>query len=299
MTDANVASGQFIETEKQVSETVALERQENLITSPHLNIPAIGFGTWQLEGSDAEKAVATALEAGYTHIDTAQIYGNEKQVGTALAKSGVERSSIFLTTKIWIDNFGPSSFHESLQKSLEKLQTDYVDLLLLHWPNEDADMELTFKALNDAHRQGLAKHIGVSNFTKAWLGDALKAIEAPIANNQIELHPFLDQSTLIKDCKAKDVVITAYSPLARGKVLEDETIAGIARKHGKSAAQVSLRWLNQNGIVAIPKGSSAKHIKDNMDIFDFELDKNEMAAIDSLGKRSGRLIDPEFAPKWD
>ncbi|GAA3969114.1 aldo/keto reductase [Allohahella marinimesophila] len=282
-----------------MSEPELIDSSETRIATRHVEIPAIGFGTWQLEGSAAERAVTTALEAGYTHIDTAQIYDNEKQVGDAIAKSGLNRSSIFLTTKIWIENFSPSSFQDSLQQSLEKLQTDYVDLLLLHWPNEDADMELTFRELNQVHNEGLTKHIGVSNFTKAWLRDAIAALDAPVVNNQIECHPFLDQSVMVKECRASDVVVTAYSPLARGKVFENETINAIAKKHGKSAVQVSLRWLNQNGIVAIPKGSSEEHIKANLDIFDFRLEEEDMAAINRLGSRGGRLIDPDFAPEWD
>ena len=243
--------------------------------------------------------MSTALEAGYTHIDTAQIYGNEKQVGDAIAKSGVKRSDIFLTTKIWIENFRPGSFSASLQQSLEKLQTNYVDLLLLHWPNEDVMMEETFKELDQAHGKGFAKHIGVSNFTKAWLRDAIDHLDTPIASNQVELHPLLEQSAIIRECEANDIIVTAYSPLARGKVIDNETITEIARRHGKSAAQISLRWLNQQNIVAIPKGSSEKHIRANIDIFDFELEQEEMAAICRLGSKEGRVIDPAFAPEWD
>lgn len=270
------------------------------ITSDVIEMPAIGLGTWQLEGKDAEEAVGMALDAGYRHIDTAQVYDNEEHVGKALAHAGRNRGDIFVTTKIWTDNFSPSSFMDSLKKSLEKLQTDYVDLLLLHWPSEDADMQLTFAELDSALEQGLTKHIGVSNFTKAWLTDGIgDHLKNPVAVNQVEYHPFLDQATVLELCRKKGIVLTAYSPLARGEVLADETLKRIALRHGKSPAQVSLRWLNQQNVVAIPKGSGKEHIESNIDIFDFELDEGEMKTISGLGSSNGRKIDPSFAPEWD
>lgn len=276
------------------------EDSSKTISSDVIEMPAIGLGTWQLEGKDAEEAVGMALDAGYRHIDTAQVYENEEHVGKALAHAGRDRGSIFVTTKISPGNFSPSKFMDSLGESLEKLQTDYVDLLLLHWPNEDADMEKAFAELDSALEQGMAKHIGVSNFTKTWLTDRIgDHLKNPVAVNQVEYHPFLDQATVLEVCRKKGIILTAYSPLARGDVLADETLKKIASKHGKSPTQVALRWLNQQKIVAIPKGSTKEHIESNIHIFDFELDEDEMKTIYGLASSNGRRIDPSFAPDWD
>jgi diketogulonate reductase-like aldo/keto reductase len=264
-------------------------------------IPRIGFGTFELEPQVAYARVGDALAAGYRHIDTAQIYGNEAAVGAAIRESGVPRDQIFLTTKVWVDRFHDGDLQRSAEESLERLGLDYVDLLLLHWPNPQVALAETIGALNDARRRGLTRHIGVSNFTVALIGEAAAASEAPLVTDQVEYHPYLSQAPVREALARQSMALTAYCPLGKGRVLKDPVIGRIAREHGKDAAQVVLRWhYQQPDVVAIPRSSKAERVRSNLDIFDFELGESEMAAISALARPDGRVISPAgLAPAWD
>jgi diketogulonate reductase-like aldo/keto reductase len=264
------------------------------------DIPKLGFGTWQLEDEDATRGVAHALKTGYRHIDTAQIYGNEKEVGAGLHQGGVAREDIFLTTKVWRDKFKDGDLQASVKESLSKLKTDYVDLLLLHWPVPEVPLDETMKAMNDVVDSGLVKHIGVSNFTVDLMDEARAHSKAPLVVNQVEYHPFLDQSAVLNACRSAGMAPTAYSPIGQGKVFEDEVIKEIANKHGASPAQIALRWLvDQDSVIAIPRSSSNAHIESNFEISEIELSEEDTGRINALRSPEGRLIDPEWAPDWD
>lgn len=259
-------------------------------------IPRIGFGTWQMEGDEAYDGVRDALDLGYRHIDTAQAYENEEQVGRALANSSVERGDVFLTTKVWRTNLRGDDVRSSVEESLKKLQTDYVDLLLIHWPSDDVPVQETLGVMSELKEEGKARLLGVSNFTPSLVEKALEY--APIACNQVEYHPYLDQSRLVRQATENNMMLTAYSPLARQGVVDDETLAEIANRYDKSPAQVSLRWLiQQPSVAAIPKASSSDHRRQNLEIFDFELTEDEMSEISALAE-SRRIIDPDWAPSW-
>jgi 2,5-diketo-D-gluconate reductase B len=260
-------------------------------------VPKLGFGTWEILGRDCEEAVADALEIGYRHIDTAQAYDNEAEVGKALAASGIPRKELFLTTKLWRDDFAPDRVRASAEGSLERLQVTCVDLLLLHWPNEEVPLEQTLGALVQLREDGLIEHFGVSNFPAGMLREALAL--APIFADQVELHPFLAQDELLALAVEEDFMVTAYSPLARGQVPGDPTLAQIGERYGKTAGQVALRWLlAKPNVASIPKASSHERRVENFEVFDFELGDEDRAAIDALPK-DGRIIDPGFAPDWD
>jgi 2,5-diketo-D-gluconate reductase B len=242
------------------------------------------------------RAVARALQIGYRHIDTAQAYDNEAEIGQALRSSGVTRSGVFLASKVWTDDLAPEAVKRSAERSLAKLDTDYLDLLLIHWPSEIVPVEKTLDALCELQEDGKVRHVGVSNFTPSLMERALE--HSPIFCNQIEYHPLLSQERHLNLAREHDYMITAYAPLARGKVLHDETLQEIGRKHGKSAAQVALRWLLQKEVVAvIPTATSRAHLVDNFDIFDFELDDDDEWRFVKCA-RDVRLVDPEFAPAW-
>jgi 2,5-diketo-D-gluconate reductase B len=260
-------------------------------------VPKLGFGTWEILGSDCEEAVSDALEIGYRHIDTAQAYDNEAEVGKALAASAVPRKELFLTTKLWRDSFAPDRVRPSAEGSLEKLQVNCVDLLLLHWPNDEVPLEQTLRALAELREEGLIKHFGVSNFPLGMLDEALSV--APIFADQVEFHPYLDQQALVDRAVEKDFMVTAYSPLARGKVPEDATLRGIGEQYGKTAGQVALRWLlDKPNVATIPKASSHERRVENFEVFDFKLSDDDRAKIDAL--HSGdRIIDPRWAPDWN
>lgn len=259
-------------------------------------VPALGLGTWQLEGDDCVEAVADALELGYRHLDTAQIYGNETDVGRGIARSGLPRDEIWLTTKVWMENAAFDDVLRSTEASLRRLDVDFVDLLLLHWPNEEVPLSETLSAMRRLQEDGVARHLGVSNFPPDLLDEALD--EAEIFCNQVEYHPFLGQDEILEICHEWDLLLTAYSPLARGRVTDDATLRSIAEAHGKTPAQVAVRWLlQQEQVAAIPKASSAEHRRSNLDVFDFELSDGEVERIHGLA-RGQRLVDPEFAPAW-
>ncbi|MFW5751376.1 MAG: aldo/keto reductase [Planctomycetota bacterium] len=259
-------------------------------------VPRLGMGTWQLEGEQAEQAVRTGIEVGYRHIDTAQMYQNEDRIGKAWSESEVGREELFITTKLWRENLESEAVLRTTMQSLADLRTDYVDLLLIHWPVEDVPLADTLGAMQQLQRDGHARLIGVSNFPERWFADA-RAI-APVVCNQVEYHPYLDQKALREQVRDAGGFLTAYCPLARGSVAQDTELAAIGEPHGKTPVQVALRWLlQQPGVVAIPKGSSRGHLEANLAVFDFALDDEEMARIDGRAG-SERLIDPSFAPEW-
>ncbi len=265
-------------------------------------IPALGLGTWELRGAVAIRIVETALAAGYRHIDTAQMYGNEREVGIALRASGLPREEVFLVTKVWPDRFRRGDLERSVAESLERLGTDYVDLVLLHWPSREVPLAETVAALVAVRARGLARHIGVSNFTVALLEEAVRlAAPVPLVTDQVEYHPFLAQGRVLAACRRHGMALTAYCPLARGRVLRNPVLQRIGRHYGKSPAQVALRWLvQQEGVVAIPRSSRPEHVRRNFEIWDFHLTEAEMAEIAALASPSGRIVDlPDLAPAWD
>jgi diketogulonate reductase-like aldo/keto reductase len=263
------------------------------------SIPAIGLGTMTLKGDVCVNAVSDALGMGYRHIDTAAFYGNEAEVGEGLSKSGVARNEIFLTTKVRHSDLAAGAFEASVETSLAKLGLPYVDLLLIHWPSPDLRPADYIPRLCEAKRKGQAKHIGVANFTIALLEEAENAADEPLVNNQIEVHPFLDARTIIAECKRRDISITAYCPLGRGRIPGNSVLDRIARTHGKSEAQVALRWLVQQDIIPIPRTATPEKLKQNLDVFDFMLADSEMADIGKLALPDGRIVNPAQAPKWD
>lgn len=263
-------------------------------------VPSLGYGTWQLKGAECEQGVMKALDIGYRHIDTAQIYENEAEVGSALSQSGVKRHDIFLTTKVWMTNLEEKLFMPSVEESLKKLKTDYVDLLLIHWPVTQVPFAEQMKSLRAVHEAGLARMIGVSNFTVAQMREVREELGAPVVNNQVEYHPFLSQQPVLDYVRAHDMFLTAYSPLARGKVRDDATLRALATKHGKNPGQIALRWLvQQERVAAIPKAASEENLRANFDIFNFVLDAEDMERVNMLMRGDKRLINPDWAPKWD
>ncbi|MBB3139746.1 2,5-didehydrogluconate reductase DkgB [Halomonas organivorans] len=264
-------------------------------------LPNPGFGTFRLEGETLRQSVHAALDLGYRHIDTAQMYGNEAEVGQAIADSGVPREEVFLTTKVWHDRLQPGDLEASVEESLERLGTGYVDLLLIHWPSpgDEVPMADYLRALQSVQRAGKARNIGVSNFTRAQLDQAVEILgEGALLTHQIEVHPFLQNRPLIEHCERHGIAVTAFMPLAVGKVMEDDTLVRIARAHDASPAQIALAWLNQQGIVAIPSSTKAHNIRSNLAAFELTLDDEEMQAIAALD-RGERIADPDFAPDWD
>jgi 2,5-diketo-D-gluconate reductase B len=271
--------------------------ENHMVRAQGAEIPALGFGTWQIEGADAREAVRDALEIGYRQIDTAKAYGNEREVGEGIRDSGVAREEIWLTTKVPHDEAEPNAVRAAAEGSLERLGTDYVDLLLLHWPAKDVPVEQTIVALDLIRRDGLARHVGVSNFPAGLLGRALA--HAQLLCDQVEYHPFLGQERLLELADEKDLIVTAYSPLAHGKVPDDATLREIGEAHGKTAGQVALRWLlDQPRVSPIPKASSHERRLENFQVFDFELTDDDRERIAALPK-DARTANPPWAPDWD
>ena len=263
-------------------------------------IPAIGFGTSGMGYVTAEH-VAAALKAGYRHIDTARKYGTEPAVGEGMRASGTPRREIFVCTKVSHENLHAGDFARSVDESLKALGVDYVDLLLVHWPEKNTPLAETMGALARARRRGLTRHIGVANFNIAMLDKAIALCPEPLVTLQAECHPFLDQSKVIAACRELGLVLTAYCPLARGRIAGDPVLTDIGRRSGKTCAQVALRWLmQQQMIAAIPRSSNATRIAENIDVFDFKLDDEEMRRIGALKRRDGRTANPVGrAPVWD
>ncbi len=262
-------------------------------------IPAIGLGTWELRGRTCARLVEQALRLGYRHLDTAQMYDNEREVGEGLRASGVRRDEVFVTTKVWTTHFAPNDLERSTKESLAKLRLKEVDLLLLHWPNPRIPLPETLGALARARQLGLARHIGVSNFTVALIEEAVAACAEPLACDQVEYHPYLDQSRVMQACASHGMALVAYSPIAKGRIRNDRALAGIGEKYRKTAAQVCLRWLVQQNVAAIPRTSKIERLSENIDVFDFELSDEEMRQISAMSSAKGRLTDFGFAPKWD
>src|SRR5256714_4817448 len=245
-------------------------------------IPAIGLGTWELRARTCARLVEQALRLGYRHIDTAQVYENEREVGDGLRASGVRRDDVFITTKVWTSHFAPHDLERSAKESLNKLRVSEVDLLLLHWPNPRVPLAETLGALAHVRELGMARHIGVSNFTVALVEEAVEKCPAPLVCDQVEYHPYLDQTKVREACARHQLAIVAYSPIAKGRVRNDETLARIGRARGKSAAQVCLRWLVQQNAAAIPRTSRLERLSENIAVFDFELSADEMAEISAM-----------------
>lgn len=262
-------------------------------------IPLVGLGTWELRGRTCARVVEQALRLGYRHIDTAQMYGNESEVGEGMRASGVPREQIFLTTKVWPTRFSPPELARSAKESVARLRLDFVDLLLLHWPNPQVPLSETLAALCKVKRKGLARHIGISNFTVALVEEAVRLSTEPLVCDQIEMHPYLDQSKVVAACRRHGLAVVAYSPIARGNAAKDAVLAEIGKAHGKSAAQVCLRWLTQQNIVVIPRTSKVERLSSNAAIFDFTLSDGEMARIAALSHPDGRIVRMSGAPDWD
>jgi len=271
------------------------------VTANGATIPALGFGTFRMPGPDVLRMVPHVLDLGFRHIDTAQIYGNEAEVGEGLAGSGIVRADVFLTTKVGVDNYRRDALLASVDESLSKLRTDYVDLLLLHWPNASVPLAEQIGALNEVRRSGRVRHIGVSNFTTGLMEEAIGLSDAPLVTNQIEYHPYLDQKVVLGSARNAGLSITAYYGMADGQVFSDPAFREIGARHGKSVAQVVLRWLvQQEGVVALSKTVTEARAAENLAIFDFELSAKEMASIHALAKPAGRIVSPPgLAPEWD
>jgi len=264
----------------------------------NISIPSIGLGTFNLKGDECIKAVHDALDIGYRHIDTAQMYGNEDAIGHSLSKTNVAREDIWLTTKIWHTDLAPKNVVSSFEVSLQKLQTPYVDLLLIHWPSTTgASLKSTLETMAALKDEGKAKNIGVSNFPLDMYNEAKEITN--IICNQVEYHPFLNQKKLWNALVTDSMFLTAYSPIAQGKVFKNELMNDIGEKYGKNAAQVSLRWLiQQDNVLAIPRSSSSINRKSNFEVYDFELTEEEMTAIFNLNNINERIVNPAFAPAW-
>jgi diketogulonate reductase-like aldo/keto reductase len=266
-------------------------------------IPAIGLGTMTLKEQVCIDAVKAALKLGYRHLDTAERYGNEEWVGEGLhqglAESGLKREDVFLTTKVYWDKLAPGDFEKSVEESLRKLRLPWVDLLLIHWNNPKVPLSDSIGSLCAAKKQGQARHVGVANFTTTMLDEATRLATEPLVTNQIEAHPFLDQSRVIAACRRHGISVTGYCPIARGKVPGNETLERIGKAHGKSASQVALRYLVQQGVIPIPRTATPAHLAANLAVFDFTLTAAEMAEIAALAKPDGRVVNPAHAPPWD
>lgn len=265
------------------------------------SIPALGLGTFTLKGEDCVTMVREALARGYRHIDTAKMYGNEAEVGEGIRQGGLSRDDLFVTTKVWWTDLSPDDLRRSAESSLAALGLDAVDLLLVHWPNPAIPLGETMAALARAKQDGLARHIGVSNFTTRHLEEALATCPEPLVANQVEYHPYLDQSKVYAACRKVGMAMVSYCPLHRGGVLlATEEVRAASRNHGKSPGQIVLRWhVQQDGVVAIPRTSKPERLSENADIFDFELSGDEMTSISRLAGKGSRICDFDFSPEWD
>jgi len=256
----------------------------------------LGLGTWQNENPEqCAESVETALEMGYRHVDTAQVYGNEAAVGEGIAAADVDREDVFLATKVWIDSLAHDDVIETTEESLERLGVEYVDLMYVHWPARTYDAADTLAAFDELAADGTIERVGVSNFEPEHVDEADELLDADLFANQVECHPFLQQEALRAACDEHDVELVAYSPLARGSVFDDPVLTEIAQKHDASEAQVSLAWLREHGVTAIPKATSHGHIEDNWLSLGLSLDDEDLERIGRLD-RGEREVDPGFAP---
>jgi 2,5-diketo-D-gluconate reductase B len=261
-------------------------------------IPTVGLGTWALRGRDCVRLTEQAIRIGYRHIDTAQMYDNEREVGEGVRASGL-RAEVMVTTKVQPTMLAPHDLERSVKESLARLRLDAIDLLLIHWPNPRVPLAETVGAMAKMKRVGYTRQIGVSNFTVALLDEANKISSEPLICDQIECHPFLNQDKVISACRSHGMAVVAYSPIARGGAPGNKVLEKIGKAHGKTASQVCLRWLIQQGIVVIPRTSRVERLKENFDIFDFELSNAEMREIRGLAHGSGRIVDWTWSPRWD
>jgi 2,5-diketo-D-gluconate reductase B len=279
------------------------ENAMNMVEANGARIPALGLGTMTLKDAVCVEAVKTALRLGYRNLDTAERYGNEAAVGEGLhqglSAAGLKREDVFVTTKVYQDKLAAPDFERSVSESLDKLKLAFVDLLLIHWPNPNVPLAETIGALCKEKRAGRTRHIGVANFTTALLAQAHTLASEPLVTNQIEVHPFLDQGKVLAACRQLGMSVTAFCPIARGKVPGNEVLERIGKAHGKSPAQVSLRYLVQQGIIPIPRTANPDHLAANLAVFDFTLSEAEMAEIGRLKTPDGRVVNPPHAPKWD
>lgn len=264
-------------------------------------IPALGLGTFTLKGTDCVDMVSSAIEVGYRHLDTAAMYGNEAEVGEGLRQSAIARDEMFVTTKVWWEDLRADDLRRSAETSLAKLKLDSVDLLLVHWPNPAIPLSDTLPALARLKQEGLARNIGVSNFTTKLLAEALELCPDPLVANQVEYHPYLDQTKVYAACRAAGMAMVSYCPLHRGGgLLSEAAVRSAADAHGKTPGQIVLRWhVQQDGVVAIPRTSRIERLEENFSIFDFELTGDEMAAISQLAGKGSRICDFDFSPRWD
>jgi 2,5-diketo-D-gluconate reductase B len=264
-------------------------------------IPLVGLGTWELRGRSCARVVEQALRLGYRHVDTAEIYDNERDVGDGVRASGIRRGDLFLTTKVWPSHFAPRALERAVRDSLVRLRLSEVDLLLLHWPNPQIPLAETLGALGKVKRDGLTRQIGVSNFTVAMIEEATRLSTEPLVCDQVECHPYLDQSKVLAACRAHGMALVAYSPIARGNTRNDTVLAAIGATHKKTAAQVSLRYLVQQNIVVIPRTSKLDRLTENASIFDFTLSDMEMSAIAALARSDGRVVNFAYSGTidWD
>ena len=264
-------------------------------------IPALGLGTYALNGAECVDIVSRALKAGYRHIDTAAFYENESEIGEAIAASDVPRDELFVTTKVWPTEVREGAFQKSVEASLGRLGLEQVDLLLIHWPPQNDQVADWARLLCDAAKRGQARHIGVSNFTTALLDQMVDACDVPLVVNQVENHPYLDQSKIRAACARHNMALMAYCPLQKGRELfEDPVIASLAAKYGRNPSQIVLRWhMQHEGAGAIPKTATPKRLIENISIFDFEISDQDMAQIDGLNARHFRVCDYDFSPHWD
>ena len=272
--------------------------QASNVEAKGFTIPLVGLGTWMLRGRECARLVQQAIQLGYRHIDTAQMYDNEREVGEGVRASS-KRPEVIVTTKVQPTLLAPHDLERSVKESLARLRLDRIDLLLIHWPNPRVPLSETLGAMAKMKREGYARALGVSNFTVALLDEANRMSSEPLVCNQIECHPYLDQHKVIEACRRHGMAVVAYSPIARGGAKGDDVLERISRTHKKTAAQVSLRFLVQQGIAVIPRTSRIERLGENISIFDFALSENEMADIRGLARRGGRIVDWTWSPNWD
>ena len=271
----------------------------DVIESHGARIPILGFGTMTLKEDQCVQLVEASLKLGYRHLDTAQMYGNEREVGSGMRGSGLKREDILLTTKVWFTQLASGDFERSVDESLERLALPWVDLLMIHWPNAQVPLSESIAALCKMKKAGLTKHVGVANFNVAMIEEAVKLASQPIAVLQIETHPYLGQSKVIAAARRYGMAVVGYCPLARGKVPAEAVLQRIGKAHGKTPAQVALRFLEQQQIIPIPRTSKRERLAENLGSLDLKLSEAEMAEIAKLQRPNSRIVSPPQAPQWD
>jgi 2,5-diketo-D-gluconate reductase B len=270
-----------------------------IIAANGLHMPQLGFGTWRISGRECQEAVESALSLGYRHIDTGQMYGNEAEVGAGVAASGVKRAEVHITTKVWNQNLAPERLRAAMAASLEMLRTDYVDLYLIHWPSPDMNLPAALETMMALQQEGKTHGIGVANFNVALLRQSIEQVRAPIAAVQFEYHVLLRQPPLLRYLREHGLPVIAYSPLAKGQLIDHPVLSEIARKHGAAPSQIALAWLlEQQDVAPIPKSVHRERQQENLGALKVTLDDADRAAIEALPKDQ-RCVSPGFAPAWD